>query len=216
MILIPEAREAFFPFLIASLIVGLLLGALYDVFRIRRVAFRPTEASKISKTMKASGETSDKRRLLSLSSDTVLCFFEDIVFFLVSSLTLILVAFCLHYGLPRGYSLAAALGGFFLYRVTIGRLVMASAEAIVKGLRRFFSFLNRRLLRPIGKGLGRLWSTCEGRVARRMNERRLKRWERLTASSLITLLFSEKRDREGGSLADGYTPTAHKREDSRK
>ena len=127
MILFEISREAFLPFLVASFIFGIIFGAIYDIFRIRRIAFR------------------GKGRIL----DSVLTFFEDIVFFLFISVCLILICYKLHFGIPRWYSYIGALLGFFLYRNTVGRLVISVSDKIISLIERVLLFIKKRLILPV-------------------------------------------------------------------
>lgn len=132
--LIPVSREIFLPVIVWSLALGIISGAVYDIFRIRRAAFR------IPGTRFLRG---GKGR-----ADTVLIFFEDILFSLFCTSVFILIAYRLSFGLPRWYSAAAYAGGFFLYRETVGVLVMRSAEAIIRALCRAVLFVYRRAICP--------------------------------------------------------------------
>lgn len=155
--LIPIAREAFWPLLLVSFVVGLLLGAIYDVFRMRRVAFR-LPAVKSDKPQK--GFRAFVRRNL-MRADAILCFFEDFLFCLFGTVVLILVGFKLYYGVPRWYSYGAATGGFCLYRLTIGRLVMRSAEAVIRFLYAVWCVGKNRVVAPlIARGIRLVKKLC--------------------------------------------------------
>lgn len=75
--LIPVSREIFLPVIVWSLALGIISGAVYDIFRIRRAAFR------IPGTRFLRG---GKGR-----ADTVLTFFEDILFSLFCTSVFILI-----------------------------------------------------------------------------------------------------------------------------
>lgn len=99
--------------------------------------------------------------------DTALTILEDILFFLFVTVVLILVSFKLSYGVPRWYAYGAALGGFFLWRVTGGRLVLRFAETILAVLAKLLSFLLRHLLFPVIAFVGRWISLWKGHLQRR-------------------------------------------------
>ncbi len=128
MILFEISREAFLPFLVLSFLVGIFLGALYDVFRIRRKALR------------ALG-----RRLL----DFILTLFEDIAFCTFAAVCLILVSYKTYFGIPRWYSYVSAAMGFFLWQRTVGRLVMSLSDRMIALISAVLSFIKRRLISPI-------------------------------------------------------------------
>ncbi len=142
--LIPVSREAFLPLLLLSLLAGLVLGAVYDVFRIRRVAFR---------LMQRNPGVTDvplhRIRRHAAMLDVLLCFGEDLVFCLLGTVVLILLSYQLSYGMPRWYALGASLLGFGLYRITLGRVVMSLAETILRGIRAVVRFFCHRLLAPV-------------------------------------------------------------------
>ncbi len=127
MILFEISREAFLPFLIVSFVFGLIFGAIYDIFRIRRIAFR------------GKGRT----------VDAVITFFEDVIFFLFISVCLILICYKLHFGIPRWYSYAGAFLGFILYRNTVGRIVIALSDRIISFMERVLLLIKKRLFLPV-------------------------------------------------------------------
>jgi hypothetical protein len=95
-----------------------------------------------------------------------------------------LTNFKLAYGIPRWYAYGAALAGFLLYRVTIGRLVMGISEGIIRAMVWAFRFLRHRLLRPTVRAVAR-------RMAAWRDIRRAKKalanteaWERAALSAL--------------------------------
>ena len=127
MILFEISREAFLPFLVFSFLSGVILCALYDVLRIRRMATR----------------RAGKHRL-----DLVLTFFEDVIFCLLSTVTMILVTYKLYYGIPRWYSYGACALGFLTWRKTASRLVMKLSDKIIGCITAALSAVNRKLVRP--------------------------------------------------------------------
>lgn len=155
--LIPVAREAFLPFLVASFFCGIVFGAIYEVFRIRRIAVR------LPHRKRKNGNVSHR-------IDTVLVSVEDVLFSVFAAITLILVSFKLYYGMPRWYSVGAAMLGFGVWRLTAGRLILHFAEAIIALIDRAVSFVGRRLLRPaidaVRKGLLALQKTLRRRRER--------------------------------------------------
>lgn len=190
MILVPVAREAFFPFLMVSFLAGIVFGAVYDLFRIRRVAFRlPSHADP-----EAGGFGKHLMRV-----DTVLTGIEDIVFVAFAAIVLILITFKLYFGVPRWFAYAAALGGFALYHVTVGRLVIRSAETIIGCFRYLGNLIKRRLLSPLGQ---RLMSLCRGGVRfwRRHADRRYTRKQEAYMLTVVgeVSLPPNRKSRNGG------------------
>ncbi len=146
MILFEISREAFLPFLVFSFIIGVLLGPVYDVFRIRRKAVK---------------------RMKRMKLDFVLTFIEDILFSVFASITLILVCYKLYFGIPRWYSYASAIAGFFLWRITLGKLVMALSDKIIAGVAAIFAFIKTKLLAPIFRIINGTARKLSGKVAQK-------------------------------------------------
>ena len=131
MILFSVDREAFLPFLIVSFVFGIFFGLIYDVFRIRRIAFRRSRRLKRLRT-----------------ADAVIIFFEDLIFCVFVGIVMILISYKLYFGIPRWYSYASCALGFYLWQKTVGRLIMKLSDKIIDLLSRAFSFVKRKLLGP--------------------------------------------------------------------
>ncbi|GHV11474.1 hypothetical protein FACS1894219_02670 [Clostridia bacterium] len=112
-----------------SLIVGGALGVFYDVFRIIRVAFKP--------------------RWLSV-------FIQDLVFCLISAVTVILFLLHANSGRVRWFALLAFALAFVLYHMTLGRLVMFAATKIIAFIRATLAFLYSITIKPLLKLLNLL------------------------------------------------------------
>ena len=104
-------------FFVYSILLGIVTGIIYDFFRIFRVALR---------------------------HNAVAVFFEDLLFCLIVSIMLILFIFCENYGIVRWFSFLGWMGGFYIYRQTVGRVVMAAAQMIIK-------FIKRYIISPISQ-----------------------------------------------------------------
>ncbi len=162
--LIPVSRGGFLPLLLVSFAIGLCLGAIYDVFRIRRVALR----------LAVGRPTAEKglrafvcRHLWKI--DGWLCFGEDVLFFLFGTVVFILADFKLYFGIPRWYAYGAALAGAVLYRVTLGRLVMGVSEQLIRFVVRVLRLVRDRMILPLGKAVGRRVNAL-GKEIRRKRE----------------------------------------------
>lgn len=137
--------------LAASLLLGLALGLLYDVFRIRRLAFRKKEKTSIKQVPK-------HRRFGSLSTLlTVLLFhIEDIFFGITAGVATAILYFALSMGQVRLMAIFGEGLGFLLYRLTLGRLIMACADAILRFLAWILHLLTRFIILPPLRLLKRL------------------------------------------------------------
>ena len=105
-----------------SCVVGVLLGAFYDVFRILRVAFKPK---------------------------WVVVFFQDIIFCVVSSLVIILSIYYTNSGQVRLFGLTGCFLGFVLYHLTIGKFIMFISTKIIEFIRRLLRVIYNLTVRPL-------------------------------------------------------------------
>jgi len=104
-----------------SLLVGAALGALYDVFRISRVAF--------------------------YTSPEVV-FLEDVLFFVICALTTFFFGLTVIEGMLRAFLLIGELLGAIFYHLTLGKLVMRVSIKIITIIKAIIRFLFEYLLRP--------------------------------------------------------------------
>ncbi len=163
MILFEISREAFLPFLVFSFLCGIAFGAVYDIFRIRRKAVRAA-----------------KRRIL----DLILTFFEDVIFCLFVTVTMILVCYKLYFGIPRWYSYAAAVIGFFLWQKTVGCLVMKVSDKIIEAIVRAGAFVKNKCVSPIIGGIKRLCS----KYTSSLSQKRAKKYTEKREKAILALL----------------------------
>ena len=105
-----------------SCALGMLLGAIYDVFRITRKAF-PLPSFLIA--------------------------VEDILFFLICAVLSFTYMMNYSEGRLRWFVLVGQLLGACVYYFTVGCAVMAAADAIIAFFRRFFHFLWSITVRPV-------------------------------------------------------------------
>ncbi len=101
---------------VASLLFGLIAALLYDVFRIRRIAI----------------------------NIPILWHFEDFLFMVACGCAFSVLFYEYTSGKVRGFAFAAAICGFCIYRQTLGRLIMAASEKIIK----FVKYIFRKLVLP--------------------------------------------------------------------
>ena len=177
--LIPVARGGFLPLLLASLVLGFALGAVYDLFRIRRAAFRLS----VGRPTEGHGFRAFFFRHL-WRIDGWLCFLEDLLFFLFGTVVFILVDFKLWFGIPRWYAYGAALAGAVLYRVTVGRLVMKVSEGVIRFVVSVFRLLRNRILLPLRRAIGsRMVRLCES-----LRRKRAQAYTDAVESAVLTSL----------------------------
>ena len=118
---------------LGSLLVGALLGLLYDIFRITRLA-------------------------LPLPAPVVFC--EDLCFCLLAAAATFSYLLMAVEGQLRFFVLLGEGLGWALYRLTLGVAVMGCAAALIRLVKRLLRLLDRLLVRPVlrlGRWLARPW-----------------------------------------------------------
>lgn len=124
-------------------VLGVLLGVLYDVFRILRLA---------------------------LPHGKIIVFVEDILYFFL--ITVISFAFVLLWadGVVRSFLLLGELLGGVVYFFTLSLLILKAAGLIIRAVKAVLHFLFRvtllpvwRLIRRIGHGCRKLWDFLASR-----------------------------------------------------
>lgn len=144
--------------LLYALLVGICLGVLYDglfIFRLllgdripvsKRAKSTPTQTGTQPQPDEENAvPAASHRRPLALR---ILLFVEDMAFALIACFSLILLFYYTNDGQIRVPALIGMVGGFFVYRCTLGHLVRSVAQALVRAI--------RRLLRAIGKLLWKI------------------------------------------------------------
>ena len=129
--------------LLYSLILGAALGAVFDILRISRTFLSVKTENRVIKNM----------------SDTVIfavSLVEDILFFTLSAVTLVLFCFQANSGRARGFILFGVAVGFSLYMQTAGRLTRLVSEAIARFMWAVIGFFAERVIVPIFKNISRL------------------------------------------------------------
>lgn len=91
----------------ASLILGFLLGLVWEVFRILRRA---------------------------VSHGSLWVAVEDLLFFLLASVLYWIVCFSFSFGIPRWFSLFSLVLGFWLYLKTLGIVLSALSQQIIRAI----------------------------------------------------------------------------------
>ena len=119
-----------------ALLLGIIFGIIYDVFRILRISRVPYlapkgkfyELIKIPERKKA--KTKAQKNFFALS-DTVMTLIEDIAFWLIASLGEILFIYHVNGGVIRIYFIICTFVGAALYFFTIGKVTMYFSVRII-------------------------------------------------------------------------------------
>ena len=147
-----EINQGLYPhYLLASLILGFLLGLVYDVFRTLRVM---------------------RREIVPERVDSAIVFVEDLLFSVICAVCVSLLSYAMNRGRIRWFSLLAMAAGFGLYRKTLSRAVMMFAL----WLRRLCSAAYRATLGKWLALMGRfIWKKRRIRLTKRVQSRLIKK-----------------------------------------
>lgn len=145
-----------FTLLLYSLAVGAVLGVIWDIFRVARIAAfgrkkrpksvfiqLPSDKSKLGRLLNI--DTSEKHSFLSVAS----VFISDLGFCVFSAICVILLLFQLSDGEIRGFAFVGAAIGFTLYYITVGRLTVIFSDAIIRAIKRLIVLILSVTLLPI-------------------------------------------------------------------
>ena len=147
-----------------SAAVGAVLGAVYDIFRIMRIAAEPSCRLKKKKIGQDIDSRSDVRgekiRFIAI-------FAEDIIFSVICAAVISVTVFHLDSGHPRWFILLGAAGGFAIYYNTIGRLISVFAPYIILFVRTVSYFIMKITVFPVIRIIRCIWRFIYGRLSER-------------------------------------------------
>lgn len=145
------SQTGLFMLALRSALLGVFFGAVWDLFRIFRIAQRGT--------VKA-GAGAFRRALAFFFEqfETVAVFLQDMIFFMFAGVCMCIFLYRYDSGRIRGLSLFCTAGGFALYFFTVGRLVIAVAEKTVAFIRRLIKTLYKYSLRPFFRAVRKILS----------------------------------------------------------
>ena len=133
-----------------SFILGVFLSAVYDVFRLTRLMKR-------------------KQSIFTV-------FVSDFVFCIISSLCMTVLFFNLSYGRMRGYAFVLVLVGFYVWRITMGRLFMALMRRAVDLVSGLLNSIKMRVCHAYKKQMRRIYtaSYCSRNLKIRIKRKEIK------------------------------------------
>lgn len=154
--------------IVFSLGIGIFIGLIYDLFRIRRALF-----SRNYYHIKKENTPIVKERKI----ESIIIFFEDILFFLTASLVNIIFIYYANNGKIRGICFLFEVLGFTIYFFTLGKLFTAVAEYAIMYTRRFVKVIFRKLFSPVLKLLYNVYCMTLGRFVGRIETLTVKRFD---------------------------------------
>ena len=186
-----------------AFLLGVLLGAVYDVLRITRVFFGVHYSYRMAERLRnlrlpLLPPRTKRRESRALG---IVVFVEDLLFCLLAGVLLVLLFYEKNHGIFRFPVFLCSGGGFLLYRVTVGRLIMLFSQVIafaiesaVRYLLFFLSYPWIRLMRMGRRPLQRLIAAWNEKRKRRLRVR-FTQWEyqRLPRLPMVPLEVAEDR-----------------------
>ncbi len=139
---------------LASFCAGGLLGCVFDLLRMSRrlLAFPKIKEAE-------DGNSPPRRAKWNRGCQQLLLFVEDVLFALLCGIVLILLSYLINDGKIRWLAPVGMACGFFVYTVTIGKLIQKLLARLTRGVRRLlggmFGFVWKILSFPL-KGMYRL------------------------------------------------------------
>ena len=170
--------SALWRLLLASFLLGVGMGVLYDCIRIQRVLFGICRYTKAANApafcptfLKVQKKRAGKGKEIIKASFLVL---QDVVFCLAAGILVSILLFYRNDGVFRGFVLIGAALGFVAYYFTVGRLVISASEYIVFAIRTAFLYVVYYVSLPFIR-LGRFSVERVGGAIQRAREKRLER-----------------------------------------
>lgn len=147
------SQKALAGVVLSSLLLGFLLGAVYDVLRIRR-------------------------RILPIKSrlaSTIAVAFEDVLFFAIGGCLTSLMFYLVNNGEVRIMGVLGLVPGFVVWRLTLSRLLMCVVDLLLGLIRRLYIAIMRRILAPIGRRFANIFGLVGRKVDNIKRKHRTKR-----------------------------------------
>ena len=139
-----DSHQLIFSFLIP----GIVLGAIYDVFRIIRFTRVNTKGNIGFQIKKHFELNTDGYVQKSKRSLNVLIFFEDFIFCIIGTFIELLLFYHLNAGVIRIYAILISAVGFFIYQNSIGYLIIYVAQHIIYCIRYLIYYILIVVLTP--------------------------------------------------------------------
>lgn len=183
------SQKALLSLMLVSLPIGFVLSAIYDIARIRRRLIRP------------------RIRALAVLWTSV----EDVLFFVLSAIVLMLDFYLINDGQIRLIGLIGLIPGFLLWRVTFGRLIFTLLDRVLRVLSSVGRFLVERIILPPVISVANLLRNVLARIRRRVKDRGQKKYTQKVFQSSIAAAsvgFGRERmifyDEKKGKSADQH------------
>lgn len=177
--------------LLSFIIPGVIIGAVYDIFRVLRISQSRTadepkggiyDKLRPKKLIRSGAKTKKALKL----ANGVIVFIEDIIFWLIASAVLTVYIYYAGRGQVRLEYIIFALAGFFAYRESIGRIVIFVSKQIIFFCRCLIFWTLYIIIYPIKAVIAFAISTaCRFRanIADKINEKRSEKRKKMLICS---------------------------------
>ena len=171
---------------LSSLLMGGCLGLLYDGFRITRIFLGEHFSSVASRfeavdlpLIGAPRKPQCRKRLRA-----IVLFVGDFLFCVIASVLLILLFYRMNHGKIRFMTFVLAGSGFYLYRITIGKMIMLCSETIAFVLQTVIRYVCFFVLFPFRWVAGKTYMLAKEFVKRQADARMKRIRRRYTADQM--------------------------------
>lgn len=162
-----------------ALALGVVLGLFFDLIRFPRMLF-----SRNANIKKEGAKQSLRKR----RATGVFVFLEDFLFCLVAAVCVILLFYERNNGKVRPLVFFLLLGGFAVYRLTVGRWARALLQILVRWIHKAACKLFLFIWKPTKKVLIALGSALQKQIEKRARKRYTKRLFRMVEQNAAGLL----------------------------
>lgn len=136
-----------------SAILGLCLGALYDIIRIWRALLGIRYVNKFTRRLKEIRlplikNPLSKSKKENKIAENIIMLITDILYFLLVTFVMMIFIYHINSGIVRWYIFAGVIIGFFIYYFTLGKIVISFSEYVVFGIKTIRSYLFFFISRP--------------------------------------------------------------------
>lgn len=149
------SQQRLLALLLSAILLGIALGAVYQVFLIRRAGFRQLKIPRIPSVILQNA--------------------EEFLFCIGAGVAVSVLYFACSNGVVRLMAIPAMAGGFFLWRMTVGRVVNACTDAILRLLAAICRWIRKRILAPIGRLFQRIGIRFSTSITMRQKKHRARR-----------------------------------------
>ncbi len=180
-----------------SIVLGLLVGFIYEVFKILRMLSGLEFPKNINKKTESCvfpliGNVKNQRNI-NTKKRFVLYFIWDFLFFIAITPTFQIFLYAMTFGIVRWYVIFGALIGFAIYQATIGKLFCKIYEYIVFALRVILVYLLYFIKFPFFYVLKRIKKIATAKKNKKSMKKKIKKQPIKECKRQILLTYQAKK-----------------------